>query len=278
MRWYADNSELYGIKETQIPDTHLFGGFTIEIEEENNLRHKIEQIKHSLCGNHIAPIKWNMKDLKKYYEQWDSLDIYDHIFSNIDEFRYKILEEFLKYDTCIIISIIEGYSSKKEILTEKREDLIRYVFVMGLQRFSLHVRDLSPAKADVVLDWPEGNDPRPYNDEYLFAYLQAKSSCGQKFFSPTLRELNFSDSILYSRTINNVLLQLSDIILGATKEFIQYSIGKLDKCRSLDLLQCIRSKYRGYPDNIFGRGICLKGTSTEIRGKIKANIQKYLAV
>ncbi len=45
MKWFADNSELNGIKETQIPDILMFGGIAVPANIEHELRSRIEDIK-----------------------------------------------------------------------------------------------------------------------------------------------------------------------------------------------------------------------------------------
>lgn len=69
MRWYADNSELNGIREAEIPDILLFGGYTVTDEQEINIRESIENIREKNFGSRRAPVKWNFKDLKDIYEK-----------------------------------------------------------------------------------------------------------------------------------------------------------------------------------------------------------------
>ena len=45
MKWYADNSELNGIKYAEIPDILLFGGVIVGADAEAYLQSEIEKIK-----------------------------------------------------------------------------------------------------------------------------------------------------------------------------------------------------------------------------------------
>jgi len=88
MRWYADNSELNGIREAEIPDILLFGGIAVSPESEQRLRQEIENVKkrHGAAG---LPVKWNFRALESKYS--DKIGLYSQLLSTSKQWRKEML-------------------------------------------------------------------------------------------------------------------------------------------------------------------------------------------
>lgn len=91
MRWYADNSELYGVRGASIPDILLFGGIAIEVDQVRLLREAIESVKEKY-GHPRAPVKWNFKALKALYKKQKLEELYEKLLKSSKEWRIEIAE------------------------------------------------------------------------------------------------------------------------------------------------------------------------------------------
>lgn len=271
MRWYADDSDLKTIRDLNFPNVVLFGGFAIPYTQEAALRTAIEDVK-ARFGHRRSPVKWNFKDLKKKYEDQHQLQTYETLLGNMHELRREIFCAAAEFDICIIFSLVQGYSSDKKVLKEAKADLCRYVFTNGLMRFALHAQEREAAKPEVVLDWPDSGNSRPYDVEYAKAFNRGETTDGIQYRSGPLNALNFADSPLYARMTHNTLLQFADLVLGATREFVHHCIDQERKGHGVDLLARIASKFRGHPNNVVGRGISVNGRADDIKNKIS---EKY---
>lgn len=275
MRWYADNSELNGIRGAEIPDILLFGGIAVSEDVEAPLRSALEQVKAQF-GDARAPVKWNFKALEKTYSDAGLKELYAKMFSTSKEWRRALIERASAFDFCVIVSCVESFSVLRDDIKDAKPMLSRFVFANGLMRFALHVRDCRPANASVVLDWPDGGDSEPFDSEYVPAYKSGKSKDGIGYISGALRELRFSDSVSYVRANHSTLMQFADLVLGATRELAECALGKKDDAFGVDMLRLLRTRLRGAPNDIFGRGINVPSGNVRLRTAVRDAIGKYL--
>jgi hypothetical protein len=277
MRWYADNSELNGIRGSTIPDILLFGGIAIKRKEEAGLRKAIERVK-ARYGHSRAPIKWNFKDLRPLYKKQGIEPLYESLLNTSKAWRKEIAIESMAFDYCIIVSVIEGHSIAKKTLVGVKPNLSRYAFSNGLMRFALHAQDEKPVQAQVILDWPDKGDSKPFDMEYRSAYNDGKT--GERhvaYHSGPLNTLAFDDCVAYVNMHHSTLLQFADLVLGANREFVECAIGKKATGFGVDFCKEIRKKYRGYPTNIIGRGISIASGRHDFRKEIKDFVDRELS-
>ena len=276
MRWYADNSELNGIKLAEIPDILIFGGIAVSPEHEMKLRNCIEDQKRKY-SHYRAPIKWNFKDLEKLYKKQNKLNMYNELLPHSKEWRKDIFREANKQEFKIIISVIESASVKRKLLKRFKPTLSRFCFSNGLMRYGLHVQDEKPDRSQVILDWPDGGDSKPFDSEYASAYLFGESrDHGIKYRCGKLCELNFLDSIVYTNMHHSTLLQFSDLIVGATREFVECSLGKKSSGFGVDMLKHVIEHLRGYKNQIYGRGLSVSSKDRAFHRAIKKGIKDLL--
>jgi hypothetical protein len=277
MKWFADNSELNGIKGAEIPDILLFGGLIASPETEKSLRESVEAIKRRHAGHPRAPIKWNMKDLKGLYKDQGKQEMHDRLMQSSRQWRSEIFECIATSDCSLLIACIEGYSSKRTVLKEKKDELTRFIFTNGLMRFGLHVRDTKPAHAQVVLDWPDRDNSKPFDSEYARAFSRGSTVNGQVNYScGKLGNLPFCDSVMYTTMHHSTLLQVADLIVGATREFIECSLGKKDGGQGVDCLKLAKARFRGAPNDIIGRGIVVPSGNSALMSKARKAAKELL--
>jgi hypothetical protein len=91
-----------------------------------------------------------------------------------------------------------------------------------------------------------------------------------------LKELGFADCVYYANMNYCALLQLSDLILGATRELIDVALGRRTAGTGSALCTALKCHYVGYPNAICGRDINIASKSNETRSKIRAHISATL--
>ncbi|MBC54239.1 MAG: hypothetical protein CMQ34_10455 [Gammaproteobacteria bacterium] len=151
---------------------------------------------------------------------------------------------------------------------DAKADLARYVFTNSLMRFALHAQESAAAKPEVVLDWPDSGLSKPFDVEYAAAFNLGKTTDGVEYHSGPLSTHNFADSPFYARMPHNTLLQFADLVLGATRELVHHAINEDKKGHGIDLLSRVCDKFRGYSNNVVGRGISVNSRAKDIRAKI----------
>ncbi len=276
MRWYADNSELKGLRGALIPDILLFGGVAVLPEHVDELRYTIESVK-ATYGPGRAPVKWNFKDLENLYIRQGMHDIYHDLLPRSKAWRKDVFEAVSEIPFTVIISCVQSHSVDRKIIKGLKPDLTKYVFSNGLMRFALHILETKPDRCQVILDWPDKGDPRPFDSEYYWAYNKGTTiGTAVPYYSGPLKKLGFTDSVVFSNMNHSTLLQFANLVLGATSEVVECAIENKSPGFGLDMAKVISSKYRGYRENIFGRGISVASGDSAFRIKVRDFINREL--
>lgn len=276
MRWYADNSELMGYRDATIPDIVLFGGVAVPDKEIAPMTRAIEDAKAKYWAAR-APIKWNMRDLRKHYERHDLAKQHGVLLSNSEALRTDIFAATEAFDYSIIVACIESYQTTREGIKQVRPNLASYVFSNGLMRFSMHAK-ASGAKAPlIVLDWPDGGDATPFTTEYASAFnLGHTAGRAVPYLSGPLRHLGFCDSVLFTTMLNSTLLQFADLIVGASREAVECAIGRRNPGLGVQLMKRVKHKLYGAPNKVFGRGINVASGNAQLSARVEAFIKNEL--
>ena len=253
IKWFADDTKLSTEKGKE-NNVLLFGGVLVDEKAEQEIIDLLESVKSEYTFPHM-PIKWNFKDLKKNYKEFEKEEDYKRLLEQSYEWRTKIFKESLNINYKIVIACLERHSSKKKI-KEIKDDLINISFAQSLMRVGLYAQNQDwDQRFEIFLDWPEGSNPQPFNREYYYAYNQGKSAKGVNYFCGPLKHLGFNQSLYYTRCTHSSVLQFSDLVIGAAKDFILKTIYGLDTSLGYDLTQLIKKKFNGYPDKIIERGL-----------------------
>jgi hypothetical protein len=277
MKWFADNSELHGTKDSVIPDILIFGGLIIEPTQETSLKKSVEQIKKKYCGYDRAPIKWNMRDLENLYKSQNMEDLYRDLFAKSQDWRMEIFDQIANTECSVLVSCLEGYSADRAVLKDKKDDLTGMVFSNALMRYALHVQEKKPQSAGIVLDWPDKGKPATFDREYASAYSRGHTADKSvKYTSGALESLNFSDSAYYANMNHSTMLQIADLVVGATREFLDHCIKDKKATQGVTCTKQIASRFRGAPAKIFGRGIIVPSGNDQLSTRVKNGIKSHL--
>ena len=275
MKWFADNSELNGIKEAEIPDILMFGGIAVPANIEHELRIRIEGIKERFAHPR-APIKWNMRDPKALYKKQGQEEMQKRLLESSREWRLEIFNALAEYDVTLIVSCIEAYSGDRQKIKETKEQLTGHSFSNGLMRFGLHVQTVGPDQAQVVLDWPDRSESKPFDAEYTSAFNRGVTAAGNvEYRCGKLADLRFLDSATYANMYHSTLLQTADLVVGATREVIECCLGKKESGQGVDCARIVRDKYRGAP-KILGYGISVSSGNVGFRDAVSNSLPTLL--
>lgn len=104
MRWYGDNSELSSVWDAKIPDILIFGGIAIKNNDIPKLSKIIEKHKGLYKPEAEFPIKYNMRDLKKWFKRHKLIDLYKIILKDSQAWRRSLIQDSLQIDYKIVVS------------------------------------------------------------------------------------------------------------------------------------------------------------------------------
>lgn len=275
IRWYADNSYIHGIWGAEIEDILMFGGIALEQDAEQAISAIMENVKKPYKQEADFPVKWNIKDLKEYYEKKGLAELYQALLAESKEWRSQVFGEAADIEFTIIIALIKAYSQQRETIIETKKRLTRYVFSDALMRVGHHVKEVNASAVELVLDWPEANQPRHiFDEEYQSALIYGVTCEKQQYHCGVLKELGFSDSIYFTSMKGCSVLQFCDLVVGATREFIDLALEKDKETFGFDLLRGLNMKFRGAPKNVVGRGLSIAPTTGELIEKVSEYIPK----
>jgi hypothetical protein len=275
IRWYADNSYIHGIWGAEIEDILMFGGIALEQDAEQAISAIMENVKKPYKQEADFPVKWNIKDLKEYYEKKGLAELYQALLAESKEWRSQVFGEAADIEFTIIIALIKAYSQQRETIIETKKRLTRYVFSDALMRVGHHVKEVNASAVELVLDWPEANQPRHiFDEEYQSALIYGVTCEKQEYHCGVLKELGFSDSIYFTSMKACSVLQFCDLVVGATREFIDLALEKDKETFGFDLLRGLNMKFRGAPKNVVGRGLSIAPTTGELIEKVSEYIPK----
>jgi len=273
IRWYADNSELRGIWGAEIPDILLFGGIVADEGARNEICSVMKEIKSAYHENSTFPLKWNFRDLERYYHDIELDSLYSKLLEASRAWRLELFNRLSRIDFKIIVSTIISYGSSRETLLRTREQVIRFAFIMALQRVGLCVRNRGGGPTEIVLDWPAEGQRNLFDIEYKSAHQNGTTAdYAQDYDCGPLMNLGFGESAFFTSTIECSLLQVSDLIVGATREMIEEALGKKENSLGASLLSLIKEKFDGAPDHILGWGLAISPRQGEFFEKVRDKI------
>lgn len=144
-------------------------------------------------------------------------------------------------------------------------------------RVGLYAKQCRANHSEVFLDWPDKQDPNPFDREYAAAFKEGKTLDGHvTYHSGSLKNFGFADSPIYATMNHCTMLQFSDLVLGATREFVEHAIGKRHEGLGIELTRMLKNRFYGAPETIFGRGINVSSGNSDFRKKIRDAISKEL--
>ena len=271
MKWFADNAELYGPDKPDIPDHLIFGGVAIQDEPLRQIETILDSVRSRANGGTYAPLKWNFKDLKYFYEKAGRMELYSTLLNSSKEWRREVFREAANVDFTVMVSVLESYSKSRDTQRRKKDDLSEMVFDNSLMRLGLHARDVRPNATEVVLDWPDKGKADGFDNTYARAWSGGTGyNCGR------LSHLGFAKAPFYASMTHCPGLQFADLVVGATREFLKHALFDDTPGIGVECVSLISKRFRGYPDNIFGRGVNISPNYPKFKQAVTTAINEHL--
>ena len=242
MRCIIDDSESSIYSHTNRPDAVFLAGVLIPENEKNTLVKIIENTKERY-GLKGRPVKYNNGDtVKKYYfNKIKKPELFQVLIENQKEIKEEIIKKSSGIPYYIVVSWSMCSDDAQEYVNEKHQN-ISNSFLDILNTSVQCLPKYSNEQFEVLLDrFPKEQQPI-LEDQFAF-WKEEKEVVLQ----------GISLSYQYGVTLENPVLQFTDIVTGTFKDLIKNCIkGELN--RSLNYTHLI-PKLVGYPNRIAGVGL-----------------------
>jgi hypothetical protein len=255
--------------ERKPPDVLVIGGYTIPSFQVGPLLKKVREIKEAHGLDPHCPVKWNMRGLDRALEAHGLIDQKVTLIGQSNVIRSDLLNALAALGGKMFASIIRAYSNKKQILGETKEDLVSFSFGNLLMRVGLFCKDVAGGRrVDVLLDRPEGNNRRPFTAEYHTGWRYGRSGPEGKavpYQCGALADIAFAPTPIFAGMEFEPRLQLADLVVGAVREFIRFSLGKAneDSFGVQRFKSLIRHFHQVAGSQILGRGITVSPVNSD---------------
>ncbi len=274
-KWYADDTEFRSEKRLIKPNIFVFGGIVISPEEDRKLREIIKEVKSKYTYPDL-PVKWNFKDLKSVYKEFNRLDQYKGLLENSYEWRREIFEKSLEVDYKVVISMLENFQYIKNNLKKIKGELNCILFSNSLMRLGLLCKRIKAREFQVILDWPENGNPTPFNRTYYYGFNRGKSKDGIEFHCGQLSKLGFQESVMFTKMTHSNSLQFADLVIGAFKDFCYAHMAGLPSSLGKDLTEVIIDKYDKYNGKIQNIGVNVPSNNPNLKTKMSQILNEYM--
>lgn len=267
MRYWADDSDFYSDNDIGTPDVFVFGGIIVPDGHQGELTRNVEAVK-AKYGHARAPVKWNFKDTKKFYsESEETKAMYESMLKSCAWWRAEIFDVLAASRATLLVTAIEAHSADKNTVLDYRDDLARQCFANALMRYALQVKE-SKEWSDMVIDWPASDDRDPFNDEYASGYRDGKNIDGQPYHSGKMSDLPMADSVLFSTTKHSCMLQIADLVVGSSRDFMKACLLGKDYGPGFAMVRKVRHRFRGAPRNVAAWGLNVSKGNGRFRKKL----------
>lgn len=219
--FYADDTYAKSSTADEPKAIHLFGGIVISRDCEDEMIESIRRVKKKYTHPNM-PVKWNFKDntIRKKYEEFGRDEDYREMLSHSRDWRLEIFQRISEFNFSIVVSCIEAFSKDATSIQKIKNDLNTYCFENVLMRVGLDAKAIG-GHWQCVLDWPPDNNSKPFDSGYYRLFHTGKASSPAAAICGPLENLGFSHSLHFTRTNHSPLMQLADLVLGATRDHIE---------------------------------------------------------
>lgn len=222
--FYADDTYAKSSTADEPKAIHLFGGIVVSRNSEEGMIKVIREVKSHYTHPNM-PVKWNFKDnsIKKKYEEFKRVDEYTKMLAKSREWRLEVFQRLNEFDYTIVVSCIEAFSKDAATIQKTKNQLNTYCFENVLMRVGLDAKDIG-GYWQCVLDWPPDNNSKPFDSGYYKLFHTGKASSPKPAICGPLERIGFSHSLHFTRANHSPLMQLTDLVLGATRDHIECKI------------------------------------------------------
>jgi hypothetical protein len=232
MEVICDASELTAVFGAQAPNTFVLAGYSIANDHVPRLIKRAGEIKEAAFGDKNVPIKWNVKDLDRALKLHGLSDLSPKIKEKSNLVRGELLTALSDSGATLFLSVLLAYSNDRQVLGESKDDLVRYSFSNFLMRVGLFCKEHNGGDVQVILDWPDKDQRQIFVEEYLSGWRDGKSYSADQsvdYRCGPLTSIGFREAPVFGVTDLDVRLQFADLLVGACRSFINFSMGCVPK-------------------------------------------------
>lgn len=261
---YADDTYAKSSKEDEPRRIHLFGGVIVNRAVEQLIIKELREVKHQYTHPNM-PVKWNFKDtsIRKKYEEFDRKDEYAQMLAASREWRLEMFRRINGLDYKIIMSCIEATSDKAKVTNQVKNELNTYCFENVLMRVGLDAKEFG-GNWQCVLDWPPDNDTKPFDRGYYQLFHFGKASSPLPAICGPLEGRGFSHSLHFTRANHSPLMQLADLVLGATRDHIECRMQGRTSSVGSEAVDIFYDHYRNLNGNVPRYGVIASTSSKNL--------------
>jgi hypothetical protein len=271
---YADDTYAKASQEDTPRKIHIFGGIVVNRDVEIEIIKEMREIKSKYTHPNM-PIKWNFKDttIQNKFKEFHLEQNYEKMLANSREWRLDLFKKIDKYPYTIILSCLEAYSDKKEIIHKLKNELNTYCFENVLMRVGLDAQG-KDEHWQCVLDWPPDNNSKPFDCGYYQLFHFGKTSKQKEVNCGPLEKLGFSHSLHFTRANHSPMMQLADLILGATRDHIECKMQERHSCVGSEAVDIFYNHFRNKNGSIPNYGVIGSTRNRNLREKIAEIFRK----
>jgi hypothetical protein len=218
---YADDTYAKSAKSDELPRVHLFGGVVVDGAAEQKIIRILRSVKSRFTHPNM-PVKWNFRDsgIQKKYREFNREEEYKKMLAASREWRLEIFHSINHLDYTVVCSCIEAFSAEKGVLSKVKSELNTFCFENVLMRVGMDASERG-GRWQCVLDWPPENDSKPLDRGYYQLFHFGRASSPKKAHCGPLEKAGFSHSLLFTRCNHSPMMQIADLVLGATRDHLE---------------------------------------------------------
>lgn len=281
MRFYCDNSDLATQTGLECPNSVVLGALGVDDASEIQLGQKLLAAKDAIGLTASDSVKWNLRDL--HVDQGEISKNGLHLaLTNSESLRRNVIEAVSDSSSVLIISIMECYSTDRKTIGAVKKQLTSYCFsnlLMRLGYVQTKVCSGQSEPASVIMDWPEGNDSRPFVAEYRSALLQGHSAHATKpttYHCGPLNALGFLETPFFVSGVDHPMIQIVDVVTGAIRSYFTHQFKGSPDAFTTELFTRLWPRFYRENGALVGYGIAVSGRPT-FKERIKFAIAPVLA-
>lgn len=266
---YADDTYARSSKGEDQNRIHLFGGIVIGRSTEIEMIARIRKIKEQYTHANM-PIKWNFRDtpIKKKYDEFKRATEYAAMLKASRAWRLDLFRSINDLEYQIVMACIEAFSTDKVSVQKAKNSLNTYCFENVLMRVGIDAKELG-GEWQCVLDWPPDNDSKPFDSAYYQLFHYGKASSPKPAHCGPLEMLGFSHSLHFARSNHSPLLQLADLVLGATRDHIECQIQGRPSSVGSEAVDIFYNHFRNLKGDVPRFGVISSTGSPKLKGHIE---------
>lgn len=214
---YLDDTNFSFLWGDASKEMYMICGYSIPEENEEAFQAAVSKVKnkHGITSEH--PIKWNLKNLRDFYDARHESEKLARLLKEADELRLDAFDVITQSQFGIIL-----YSSAVARIQpgHKPRESYQRCFANVLQRIARNIQvDARPHH--VYVDFMK-EDSDNISACFACCFHRGVDLEGNKFYAGSLFSRGVSQCMYFGKTCHNPFLQVADLVTGCTSDFLEF--------------------------------------------------------